>query len=80
MIKPGVKLTCKPFKTSHEEQIKLVKNFDWVDFSALSGVEREICEIVGDSLFIDRTRCKALCEGIRERIKRLERIALSAAK
>lgn len=80
MIKPDVKLTCKAFKTSHEEQIKLVKDFDWLDFSALSGVEEEICEIVGDSLFIDRTRCKALCEGIRERIKRLEKIALSAAK
>ena len=32
------KITCKPFKNSHEEQIKLVSSFDWINFDALKDV------------------------------------------
>lgn len=69
---------CKPFKNSHEEQIKLVTDFDWLNFSALAGVDEELREIVRGSLFVDDARCKALCRGLNRRIEMLEKIAISA--
>jgi len=40
---------CKPFKTSHAEQIKLVSSFDWLDlskFNSLGDESRAICEVI----------------------------------
>ncbi len=71
---------CKPFKRSHEEQIKLVTDFSWLDFAALQGIEEELREIVKGSLFVDEARCDALCRGIRQRCRMLEDAALSMEK
>ena len=30
---------CKPFKNHHAEQLKLVSDFSWINFDALSDVE-----------------------------------------
>lgn len=77
LINTGTKVVCKPFKSSHEEQIKLVTDFDWLDFSALSGLDEELREIVRGSLFVDDARCEALCIGLNHRIKLLEKAVLS---
>ena len=77
LIHAKAKAVCKPFKSSHEEQIKLVTDFSWIDFSALTGIEDELREIVKGSLFVDENRCNALCEGLRGRIRMLEEAALS---
>lgn len=74
MIGRTVKLRCKPFKNTHEEQIKLVNSFDWLDISKLKGVEEEFRELVRDSIFIDNTRCDAICKAIKERISSLEKV------
>lgn len=76
LIRAGVKTVCKPFKSSHEEQIELVTDFDWLDFSALAGIEEEWREIVKDSVFIDAARCDAVALAIRERCRMLEEAAL----
>ena len=34
-ILSGKDVECKPFKRRHEDQIKLVTSFDWIDFDAL---------------------------------------------
>ena len=78
MIHAGVKAACKPFKGSHEEQIKLVTDFAWLDFSALTGIDEELREIVKGSLFVDETRCSALCKALKGRVRMLEEAALSA--
>lgn len=70
-----VRTTCKPFKISHEEQIKLVSSFDWVDWSALDGIEDEFRAIVKGSAFIDSERCNAICHGIADRVKKLHSYA-----
>lgn len=44
LISPTAKLTCKPFKNDHNEQIKLVTSFDWLDLSALHGLTEEFQE------------------------------------
>lgn len=72
-----MKISCKPFKSSHDEQIKLVSNFDWLNLNALTGIEEELQKLVKDSLFIDESRCAALCEALRNRVNRLTKIVNS---
>ena len=74
MIHAKANVICKPFKNSHTEQIKLVMDFSWLDFSALKGIDEEFREIIGDSLFIDGARCSALCRALSGRIEMLEEI------
>lgn len=73
-IRSSRKITCKPFKTTHEEQIRLVSSFDWLELSALDGVEEEIREILRDAPYISETRCDLLCRMVRKRIKSLEEV------
>ncbi len=69
LIRADAKVTCKPFKTTHEEQLKLVTDFSWLDLSALNGITDEWCEIVKDSLFVDKARREAICTSLSQRIK-----------
>lgn len=71
LISPTAKAGCKPFKSSHDEQIKLVSSFDWLDLSALYGIDEELREIVRGSLFVDAARCDALCRGLKGRVEML---------
>lgn len=74
LINAGAKIPCKPFKSDHEEQIKLVRNFDWLDLNALYDVEEELRELVRNSVFIDTVRCDALCCALRRRVEMLTKI------
>lgn len=65
------KAVCKPFKNSHDEQIKLVTSFDWLDLSLLEDIEDEFREIVKESIFIDEKRTDAICFAFRKRIDML---------
>lgn len=71
MIGRAAKLECKPFKNSHEEQIKLVSSFNWLDLNALYNIDEELRELVRGSLFIDNARCDALCMALRGRVNAL---------
>lgn len=77
LIRAETKVTCKPFKASHEEQLKLVSDFSWLDLTALQGIDDEWRELVRDSVFIDDARCEAICEGLQRRMKLLEAHAMS---
>lgn len=77
LIRAETKVTCKPFKASHEEQLKLVSDFSWLDLTALQGIDDEWRELVRDSVFIDDARCEAICEGLQRRMKLLEVHAMS---
>lgn len=68
------KLLSKPFKTSHEEQIKLVSSFQWLDISKLKGMEEEFRQIVKDSPFVDDVRCDAICNAVRKRCEMLFKV------
>lgn len=74
LISPNVKVPCKPFKSDHEEQIKLVTSFDWLDLSALKDIDEEFREILNGSLFIDEARRDALCFALRRRVEMLAEI------
>ncbi|GHU03221.1 hypothetical protein FACS1894147_06760 [Spirochaetia bacterium] len=72
MIRPGYKNPSKPFKKEHEEQIKLVTSFSWLDLSSLKGVEEEYGELLTHSIYIDDARRDRLCFALTSRIKLLE--------
>ncbi len=77
LINAGAKIPCKPFKSDHEEQIKLVQRFDWLDLNALYDIDEELRELVRNSIFIDTTRCDALCFALRRRVEMLTELVNS---
>ncbi|MBO0995621.1 HipA domain-containing protein [Bacillus sp. SD088] len=74
LIHADGKINCKPFKNNHEDQIKLVTDFDWVDLSSLKNIEEEYREIVKDSLFVDEARTDAICFAFCERVTMLQEV------
>ena len=74
MIYPAGKQICKPFRSNHAEQIKLVSSFDWLNLSALRGIDEELREILNGSAFIEPARRDALCYGLRKRVEMLEAV------
>lgn len=71
LINPARRVNSKPFKNTHDEQIKLVSSFEWLDLNALYGIDEELRELVKGSLFIDESRCNALCNGLIKRVELL---------
>lgn len=78
MVGERARINCKPFKSDHEEQVKLVSSFDWLDLNALHGIEDELRELVRGSLFIDEARCDALCRALKGRVEGLTEIINSS--
>ena len=76
LVKPiSPNLPAKPFKKTHREQIKLVKDFLWLDMKKLYGMEDEMEEILSLSAFISKERREVLCDAFSQRVKLLEEIA-----
>ena len=73
-------VVCKPFKNHHAEQLKLVTDFDWIDFDRLSDVDELIssvlsCEEAAD--YIDEGRIHAITESVQRRICHLQELAMT---
>lgn len=50
----GKGVECKPFKKSHEEQIKLVSSFEWIEFGELQDLEEVVFSVFeGADAYID---------------------------
>ena len=76
LIKPlSPNLPAKPFKKTHREQIKLVKDFSWLDMKKLKGMEEEMEEILSQSPYISRERRTVLCDAFCQRAEVLGEIA-----
>ena len=65
-IRAGARTACKPFKTTHEEQLQLVTDFAWLDPFALVGLD----DIGSD--FVDGPRAEAIAGAVAERTERLK--------
>ena len=75
-------ITCKPFKRRHDEQIKLVTSFDWIDFSKLSdagGMVREVFSDPQAKELISENRKEAIAQMVERHIESLQTIAESHA-
>lgn len=65
-------IECKPFKKTHEEQLKLVTSFDWLDFGRLTGIEddiRQVLDQAGD--YMDEARKSAITTAFSSRLESL---------
>ena len=75
-------ITCKPFKRRHNEQIKLVTSFDWIDFSKLSDAGDMVREVFSDPQakeLISENRREAIAQMVERHIESLQTIAESHA-
>lgn len=73
-------ITCKPFKKHHEEQLKLVSSFEWIDFEKLYDVKELIADtlMIGEaSDYIDEARVKAIADTVEKRIRQVSELAMS---
>jgi len=64
----------KPFRNRHEKQIKLIRDFSWLDLDLLDGIEKEYAEILSGSVADPSelaARNERLCSALRERIELL---------
>lgn len=74
----GRGVECKPFKKSHEDQIKLVTSFEWIKFEKLKGIDKEIFSILkGAGEYIDEARMEAIITSVQKRIENLKILAMS---
>ena len=71
-------VVCKPFKNHHAEQLKLVTDFSWIDFSALADAGSMIEKVLSDERaveYIDKNRRRAIISGVKRRIEKLRQFA-----
>ena len=76
-IRNGKEIGCKPFKNHHEEQIKLVRSFGWLDLSKLDDagdIIREVLSQDTDEAYIDDNRIRAVTDSVERRIQNLEQV------
>lgn len=69
---------CKPFKTHHNDQLKLVSSFSWLDLSKLSDIEDVVFSVFSDeraNKLVGRDRERAIARAMRERIEHVARAA-----
>lgn len=77
-IRSGRNIICKPFKKTHQDQLRLVTSFDWLDLSKLDGVDQDIREVfAGAEEFIDKERVEAIIASVNQRIQMLETFVLT---
>lgn len=76
-ILAGEDIVCKPFKKHHEEQLKLVRDLDWINFDRLSDVREMITGILSSEIAaetIDEKRIEAITKSVETRIQALQDI------
>lgn len=77
-IRSGRDVICKPFKTSHEGQLKLVSSFSWIDYEKLSDVKEIIKETFSEERtadYMDEARVNAIADTVEKRIQYLSKFA-----
>ena len=77
-IRSGRNITCKPFKRTHQDQLRLVTSFDWLDLSKLDDVDQDIREVfTGAEEFIDKERVEAIVASVNQRVQLLATFILT---
>ncbi len=82
-MKDHNEIICKPFKNHHDEQLKLVSSFDWIDFQALSDIRNTIGDVLSDVRFgdyTDKNRVETICDLAEQRVLNLMEYARSHSK
>jgi uncharacterized protein (DUF2164 family) len=74
-INPLNDIASKPFRKRHSEQIRLVKNYEWLNFSNLRDINGEIYTIPESNASPGKSRKQAMCRGIDTRIDTVKTIS-----
>jgi hypothetical protein len=80
MIKPGHKIESKPFRNNHRDQIKLVRNFEWLDFDSLLSLDEEFETILKRNDYVKKVRRDTLCAALKERVENLRQIVMNQTR
>lgn len=79
-ILSGKDIDCKPFKKRHEEQLRLVTNYDWINFAALQHIDEDIRNVFAEAgMYADENRICAVISSVKLRISNLQAIAREKA-
>ena len=73
--KANPNIICKPFKDTHDEQLRLVTSFDWLDLSKLDGLSDEAHNTYSylyDAGYISLERLRQISSTIKERTDNLK--------
>ena len=70
----GSALDCKPFRSTHAEQIKLVEDLSWFDTKKLDGIDDEIAEILSRSEDVDENRRARIASAVKERCGQIDKL------
>ena len=74
--KVGSSEESKPFKKSHDEQIKLVHDLSWFDYNAIKNIDSECIDILAKSSIVGSERAKAIGNNVLRRAGIVERMRL----
>ncbi|GHV00095.1 hypothetical protein FACS1894211_06710 [Clostridia bacterium] len=77
-----ITIESKPFRGKHIKQIELVKDFSWIDFVALDGIDKEFAAILSETMdaSTSEVRRNRLCAALVARIRMLKEIVARANK
>ena len=70
----GSQVESKPFRNNHAEQIRLVEDFSWFDFTTLNDLGDEIAKILSQSEDVDERRRTAIVSAVAERCSYIEKL------
>jgi hypothetical protein len=70
----GSSVNCKPFRETHQEQIKLVRDLAWFNARLLDGVADSIMETLSQSNEVDSTRAAKIASTVSSRIEMIARL------
>ena len=79
-IRSSRNVVCKPFKNHHEEQLKLVTDFSWIDFQALADVRALIVDTLSADEamdYLDQNRIQAIADAVERRIEHVHDLSMS---
>ena len=77
-IRTSRNVICKPFKNHHEEQLRLVTDFSWIDFDRLADAGELIVNTLssdGAGDYMDEKRIEAITEAVQTRIAHVRELS-----
>ncbi|MBO4676999.1 MAG: HipA domain-containing protein, partial [Oscillospiraceae bacterium] len=79
-IRRARNVNCKPFKNHHEEQLKLVTDFSWINFDQLADIRDLIVETLsaeGTEEFVVKERIEIIAESVLTRIEHVRELSMA---
>ena len=76
LLRSHEKAPSRTFRATHQEQIKLVESFDWMNTSCLKSAAEVAAEVFQRNPFLPTERYDKLCSLVDQRQEALQKIAL----